>query len=105
MIDCWNLRAAIFAAGGRQPLTLVETRTAFKSKITDITGKKTGKDRYGEKHLLTGVFGRRPPGTPDITGKKKTKDLTFDFCCANKVLMINKKGNGDTIFRRYRCLF
>jgi hypothetical protein len=104
MVDCWNLRAAIFAAGGRQRLKLVEARAAFKSKITDITGKKTGKGRDQEKQVLTGLFRHRPPGTPDITGEKKIKDLTFDFCCANKVLMINKKGNGDTI-RRYRCLF
>ena len=99
MVECWNRRAAIFGArgpGGPQRLKLVKMRAAFKSKITDITGKKTGKGQNPTKQVLSIVSRYRLPGTPDITGEKKIKDLTFDFCCANKVLMINKKGNGDT---------
>lgn len=96
MVDCWNRRAANFGARGLRLLKLVKMRAAFKSKITDITGEKTGKGQNPQKQVLSGVFRHRAPGTPDITGEKKIKDLTFDFCCANKVLMINKKGNGDT---------
>lgn len=96
MFDCWNRRAAIFGARGLRPLKLVKMRGAFKSEITDITGEKTGKYQNPKKQVLSGVLRHRAPGTPDITGGKKIKDLTFDFCCANKVLMINKKGNGDT---------
>ncbi|NIM15958.1 MAG: hypothetical protein GTO45_28490 [Candidatus Aminicenantes bacterium] len=95
MADCWNIRAAIFAARGRQRLKLVEMRAAFKSKITDITEKKSEKDQNPKKQVLSSIFRHRTPGIPDITGEKKIKDLTFHFCCANKVLMINKKGNGD----------
>jgi hypothetical protein len=96
MTDCWNIRAAIFGARGLQLLKLVKMRAAFKPKITDITGEKTEKHQTPRKQVLSSVFRRKAPGTPDITGGKKIKDLTFDFCCANKVLMINKKGNGAT---------
>jgi hypothetical protein len=75
MVECWNRRAAISGARGPQRLKLVKMRAAFKSKITDITGKKTGKDQNPQKQVLSGISRHKAPGTPDITGEKKNKRL------------------------------
>jgi hypothetical protein len=98
-LNVWNEENCFLAA---HP---VEWWARLKLKITDITGKKSEKNWNGGKQLITGISGSVMPGTPDITVKKNVKDLTFELCCANKVLMKKRKIIMKRRYRSYRWLF
>jgi len=72
-------------------------------KTTDITAKKMEKTLFSGNRFISAVFVGEFPGTTDITAKKKIKNLTFDFCCANKDIMIGANVKRNWLYRRYRC--
>lgn len=85
------------------PLPIPRQRDSRKT--ADITAKKMKKPLYGKNPLISAVSTVKFPGTTDITAKKKIKNLTFDFCCANKDIMIGANVKRNWLYRRYRCHF